>query len=154
MKSTCAQPATKNEIAAARQAVKALCGAKMAIFYPVFGRLFGINAALFLAQLLYWSDKGADPTGWIFKESREWERELCLTYKQQRLARAVLKKAHVIEDRYAPGSDRQLKFRVRWADLLRVLERTAENHALPTCPKGKSRPALREGGCPKGRSYT
>ncbi len=146
MSATWAHPSTKEEVAAARDCVKKLCGNRVVPFHAVFGRLFGINAALLLAQLLYWSDKGADPTGWILKESRDWERELCLTYKQQMLARSRLKAAGVIEDRYSPGSDRGLQFRVRWDGLLMVLQKTGKNGASPTCPKGRSRHAERAGG--------
>ena len=139
------RPAKRKEITAAREAVNGLCGGEVVLFRAVLGRLFGINAALFLGQLVYWSDKGADPSGWIFKSTDEWESELCLTYKQQRHVRQVLKEAAVVEDRYTPGSARELKFRVKWDALLRVLEKSGENDLAATCPKGRSPHAQREG---------
>ena len=33
-------------------------------------------AALFLGQLIYWTGKGANPDGWIYKTYQEWEEEL------------------------------------------------------------------------------
>jgi hypothetical protein len=34
-------------------------------------RLFGTSAGLLLSQLVYWSDKGHDPDGWIYKTKDE-----------------------------------------------------------------------------------
>jgi len=53
-------------------------------FYPVFARCFGgINNAIYLQQLIYWSDKGKREDGYIYKTKRELEEETTLTREQQ-----------------------------------------------------------------------
>lgn len=57
---------------------------KPVAFYPVFAQTFGgINEAIFMQQLLYWSDKGAREDGYIYKTKKEWEEETYLTRDKQ-----------------------------------------------------------------------
>jgi hypothetical protein len=83
-------------------------------FHPELARMLGSrNAALFLQQLMWWTPKGKDPDGWIYKSAKEWEEETTLTYEEQRALRALLgkKKLRVVEERYARFEHR-LYFRV------------------------------------------
>lgn len=54
---------------------------------PVLG---GVNATILFCQLLYWSDKGHDPAGWIYKTMLELEAETGLSRREQDGARAKL----------------------------------------------------------------
>jgi hypothetical protein len=69
-------------------------------FFPAFGRLFGVHAALMLQQLIYWTGKQADPDGWIYKSAEDWEAELTLSPREQSTARKKLTDAGVIEEKY------------------------------------------------------
>jgi len=73
-------------------------------YHPEAARMLGnIKAALFLQQLMWWTPKGKDPDGWVYKSVLEWEEETTLTYKEQLGVRALLgkKKLGVVEERYA-----------------------------------------------------
>ncbi|MFH1628684.1 MAG: hypothetical protein ABIE47_08170 [Pseudomonadota bacterium] len=66
--------------------IKEISGQNNSITVP---RIFvkwtrSLDAALFLSQLLYWSDKGKSEDGWIYKTYREWQEETCLTEYQIR----------------------------------------------------------------------
>lgn len=40
-------------------------------FYPQLSRVLGgIDEAIFVQQLYYWSDKGRDKEGWIYKTKK------------------------------------------------------------------------------------
>lgn len=52
-------------------------------FHREFARVFGINGALFIQQIYYWSDKGSRSDGYIYKTKIEIENETCLTIRQQ-----------------------------------------------------------------------
>ena len=67
-------------------------------FYPQLARLFkSVNAAIYLQQLLYWSDKSSREDGYIFKSKMEIEEETALTRDQQDATRKRLEKAGVLE---------------------------------------------------------
>ena len=60
------------------------------VFYPRLGRFFGSNnAAIFYAQLAYWSERTDSPHG-VYKTAEEWENETGLTEGEQRGARKKL----------------------------------------------------------------
>lgn len=53
-------------------------------FYAQLARaLGGIEEAIFVQQLYYWSSKVKDPEGWLYKSKIDWEIETTLTPKQQ-----------------------------------------------------------------------
>ncbi len=67
--------------------IKALTGQANILTIPrVFITMTGeTDAALLLAQILYWSDRTTDPEGWFYKSAKEWDEELGLsTYKVNR----------------------------------------------------------------------
>jgi len=57
-------------------------------------------ACMFLCCFDYWSDKGSNPDGWIYKTAAEIEYETTLSYKEQRTARSVLAQHGLIEENY------------------------------------------------------
>jgi hypothetical protein len=64
------------------------------------------DSALFLSQLIYWSDKGHDPEGWIYKTIPQWKDELDLSRYAVDKARKLLIKKDVLECKVKkiPGS--------------------------------------------------
>jgi hypothetical protein len=84
-------------------------------YYPSLARVLGsIKAAVFLAQLMYWTPRGKKSDGWVFKTAEEWESETGLTYEEQRGAKKILGEdgKNVIEIRYA-RSAHTVYYRVR-----------------------------------------
>jgi len=71
------------------------------VLYPLAIKAFGGYAeAAFVLQLRYWMGRCADPDGWVYKTAEQWEKELCLTPRQQEYVRENLKKLKVLETRY------------------------------------------------------
>lgn len=55
------------------------------------------NSAILLGQLLYWSDKGKNPNGWIYKTYADWEKEIGIKEGALRRAANRLKKLGVLK---------------------------------------------------------
>lgn len=55
------------------------------------------NSALILSQLVYWTEKGSDPEGWIYKSYDDWKEELFLSKAMVMNAVKKLKALGVIE---------------------------------------------------------
>lgn len=53
------------------------------VFHRELGLIFGIEGALFVQQLYYWSDKGTREDGYIYKSKAEWEEETLISRYQQ-----------------------------------------------------------------------
>lgn len=69
-------------------------------YYPALAKaLESIPAAIFLAQLIYWTGKQKDESGWIYKSREEWEEETSLTRSQQESARGILREKGLIEEK-------------------------------------------------------
>ena len=64
---------------------------------PRLIREFGSSAGLLIGQLVFWSEKGHDPDGWIYKTKREIEEEVGLSAEQTDRARNKLQRQGVIE---------------------------------------------------------
>jgi hypothetical protein len=75
---------------------------------PVAG---SVKAAVLLCQLLYWTPRAKDATGWIYKSQLDLMAETGLSLKEQRQARTELKARHLLEERYE-RLDHQLWFRI------------------------------------------
>lgn len=69
-------------------------------YYPSLGRAIGLKAAVFACQLLYWTDR-ARLKDWVYKSAEDFTAETALSYEEQRGARATLKRAGLLEERYA-----------------------------------------------------
>lgn len=98
-----------------------LVGTPPIAFYRVFAELAGSAAGgLWLSQLIYWSDKGKDGDGWIYKTQLEWQEETCLTRGEQESARYSLKKLGVLEEKKG-GLPQRLFYRVNFEKLQQKL---------------------------------
>ena len=98
-----------------------LCDRPIA-YHPMLARaLGGVTTGVFLSQLLYWSGKGHDPTGWIYKTQAEWEQETGLTRLEQETARKHLRDAGVLEEK-REGLPARLFYRVDFSALTNKLE--------------------------------
>jgi hypothetical protein len=73
---------------------------------PRFVREFGCTPALLLSQLVFWSDKGHDPDGWIYKTKEEIRQEVGLSNEQTDRSRKRLQVEGVIEAEKRPRRDR------------------------------------------------
>ena len=56
----------------------------MLLAYPLLVEFFegDHNAALFMNQILYWTDRTSNPDGWFYKTYTDWEKELQFSYYQ------------------------------------------------------------------------
>lgn len=134
-------------------------GEEVVAFRPKFARRFGIEAALFIAQAIYWQVH-VGPENWFYKRrdaereegvqgkilppstssKQSWEWELALPRRSQELARRKLRDAGLLEEKYR-GIPRQLYYRVN-------LEAAAE-FIRTDCQSVKS--ALKDGQEPPAR---
>src|SRR5262249_6843734 len=71
------------------------------VFYPFLAKLIGIEEAIFVAQLVYWTPRSKSESGWIYKSAEDLELETSLTYRQQRRVREGLCRRGRLEGRYA-----------------------------------------------------
>jgi hypothetical protein len=117
------------------------------VFYPSLAHmLHSVNAAVMLAQLLYWTPRASDDAdGWVYKSADEWTRETSLSYKEQRKARQRLVRLRVMEERNDRLNHR-LYFRVNAKILndLTAIWFAAYPPEGGTCPKVISGNAQRE----------
>lgn len=66
-------------------------------FQRSFIRLdIGVTAALFLSQMIYWTNR-SDDDGWVYKTQEEWEEETGLSRYEQEGARKKLRSIGVLQ---------------------------------------------------------
>ena len=112
-----------------------LAGERIIAFNTAFARISGsVTAGLFLSQLLYWTPRGNDPDGWIYKTRAEWMEETFLTRRELDAARKFWAETGVIEETQDRGSDRTTSYRVNFAALSDVLH--LQNPAGPSTRSG------------------
>ena len=74
-----------------RQKVKDLLPNRVIAYSPDLARVVGgATTGLYLSQLLFLSDKGANPEGWVYKSEQEMGQETGLTKREQQTARRKL----------------------------------------------------------------
>jgi hypothetical protein len=74
-----------------RQRVKDLLPNRTVGYSPDLARAVGgATTGLFLSQLLFLSDKGHNPEGWVYKSEAEMGKETGLTKREQQTARRKL----------------------------------------------------------------
>ena len=97
---------------------------------PVSGSIAG---AVWLGQLIYWSDgRGKDKNGWIYKTQEEWERETCLSAFEQRSVRKVLKNNGVLEEELR-GIPARIYYRLNLLKLAEIVSKPPTNPAVVSC---------------------
>lgn len=90
----------------------------------------GINGALMLSQLVYWTSRTKDTDGWIYKDHHEWTLETGLTRKEQHTARKTLKELGFISEK-KHGVPPRVYFRVERENLYKALIEYSETLAAP-----------------------
>ena len=91
----------------------------------------GINGALMLSQLVYWTSRTKDNDGWIFKTHHEWTMETGLTRREQDTARKTLKELGFLSEKKV-GVPRRVFFKVERENLYKALIEYSESLATPS----------------------
>jgi hypothetical protein len=115
-----------------RQKVKEMLPNRTVGYSPDLARAVGgATVGLFLSQLLFLSDKGDDPNGWIYKSEAEMHRETGLTKREQQTARRKLLALGVIQI-VRRGWKNTYHFRIVWERLYQVIEQFLRQQTVPT----------------------
>jgi hypothetical protein len=104
-----------------RQKIKELLPNRVVGYSPDLARIVGgATTGLFLSQLLFLSDKGANPEGWVYKSEQEMGKETGLTKREQQTARRKLLALGVITIMRG-GWKNTYHFKVIWEKLYQVI---------------------------------
>jgi hypothetical protein len=104
-----------------RQQVKDMLPNRVVGYSPDLARAVGgATIGLFLNQLLFLSDKGANPEGWVYKSEAEMGKETGLTKREQQTARRKLLSLGVIVIMRG-GWKNTYHFKVIWEKLYQVI---------------------------------
>jgi hypothetical protein len=115
-----------------RQKVKDLLPNRTVGYSPDLARAVGgATIGLFLSQLLFLSDKGANPEGWVYKSEAEMSRETGLTKREQQTARRKLLALGIIQI-VRRGFKFTYHFRIVWERLYQVIEKFQRGQTVPT----------------------
>jgi hypothetical protein len=105
-----------------RQRVKDLLPNRTVGYSPDLARIVGgATTGLFLSQLLFLSDKGHDPNGWVYKSEQEMGQETGLTKREQQTARRKLLSLGVIQIERR-GFKFTYHFKIIWERLYQVIQ--------------------------------
>jgi hypothetical protein len=115
-----------------RQRVKDMLPNRVVGYSPDLARLVGgATIGLFLSQLLFLSDKGANPEGWVYKSEGEMGKETGLTKREQQTARRKLLSLGVIAITRG-GWKNTYHFKVMWERLYQVIAGSLQTQNVPT----------------------
>jgi hypothetical protein len=115
-----------------RQKVKDLLPNRTVGYSPDLARIVGgATIGLFLSQLLFLSDKGHNPEGWVYKSEAEMGRETGLTKREQQTARRKLLSLGVIAIMRG-GWKNIYHFKVIWERLYQVIAGFQRGQSVPT----------------------
>ncbi len=104
-----------------RQQIKDMLPNRVVGYSPDLARAVGgATIGLFLSQLLFLSDKGANPDGWVYKSEQEMGKETGLTKREQQTARRKLLSLGVIAIMRG-GFRNTYHFKVIWEKLYQVI---------------------------------
>jgi hypothetical protein len=104
-----------------RQKVKDILPNRVVGYSPDLARMVGgATTGLFLSQLLFLSDKGVNPEGWVYKSEQEMGKETGLTKREQQTARRKLLSLGVIAIMRG-GWKNTYHFKVIWEKLYQVI---------------------------------
>lgn len=105
-----------------KNAVLTLLGDRPIAYHPILAKkLGGVEVAVFVSQLLYWTGRGKLAGGWIFKTQAEFEAETGLSRRNQETARKKLKKLMVLEEKLQ-GVPATLHYRLNLDVLAAILD--------------------------------
>jgi cytoskeletal protein RodZ len=115
-----------------RQKVKDLLPNRIVGYSPDLARMVGgVTTGLFLSQLLFLSDKGSNPEGWVYKSEAEMGQETGLTKREQQTARRKLLSLGVIAVMRG-GWKNTYHFKVIWEKLYQVIAGVQRAQTVPT----------------------
>ena len=115
-----------------RQKVKDMLPNRVVGYSPDLARIVGgATTGLFLSQLLFLSDKGNNPEGWVYKSEQEMGKETGLTKREQQTARRKLLALGVIQI-VRQGFKFTYHFRIVWERLYQVIEKCQREQNVPT----------------------
>jgi hypothetical protein len=104
-----------------RQKIKDMLPNRVVGYSPDLARIVGgATIGLFLSQLLFLSDKGHNPEGWVYKSEAEMGKETGLTKREQQTARRKLLSLGVIAIMRG-GWKNTYHFKVIWEKLSQVI---------------------------------
>jgi hypothetical protein len=104
-----------------RQQIKDMLPNRVVGYSPDLARAVGgATTGLYLSQLLFLSDKGANPEGWVYKSEAEMGKETGLTKREQQTARRKLLSLGVIAIMRG-GFRNTYHFKVIWEKLYQVI---------------------------------
>lgn len=108
------------KIESARKVTEALLRRPIA-YHPIVAKAFGsVKLAVMWSQLYYWSDKGSDPEGWIYKTQDEIFEETGLGRREQETARKLAVELGVIEEKRC-GTPPKMHFRIDMDNTLKTI---------------------------------
>ena len=115
-----------------RQQIKDMLPNRVVGYSPDLARIVGgATTGLFLSQLLFLSDKGANPEGWVYKSEQEMGKETGLTKREQQTARRKLLALGVIAIMRG-GWKNTYHFKVLWEKLYQVITGFQRLQNVPT----------------------
>jgi hypothetical protein len=117
-----------------RQQIKDMLPNRVVAYSPDLARAVGgATIGLFLSQLLFLSDKGANPEGWVYKSEAEMGKETGLTKREQQTARRKLLSLGVIQI-VRQGFKFTYHFKIIWQRLYQVIEQYQRGQNVATAP--------------------
>jgi hypothetical protein len=115
-----------------RQKVKEMLPNRIVGYSPDLARIVGgATTGLFLSQLLFLSDKGANIDGWVYKSEAEMGKETSLTKREQQTARRKLLSLGVIVIMRG-GWKNTYHFKVIWQRLYQVIAGSQQTQNVST----------------------
>jgi hypothetical protein len=115
-----------------RQKIKDTLPNRVVGYSPDLARMVGgATIGLFLSQLLYLSDKGHNPDGWVYKSEQEMGRETGLTKREQQTARRKLLALGVLVIMRG-GWKNTYHFKIIWEKLYQVIAGVQRPQNVPT----------------------
>jgi hypothetical protein len=115
-----------------RQRAKELLPNRVVGYSPDLARIVGgATIGLFLSQLLFLSDKGANTDGWVYKSEAEMGRETGLTKREQQTASRKLLSLGVIAIMRG-GWKNTYHFKVVWERLYQVIQTSQRGQNVST----------------------
>jgi hypothetical protein len=126
-----------------RQKIKDMLPNRVVGYSPDLARMVGgATIGLFLSQLLFLSDKGANPEGWVYKSEQEMGKETGLSKREQQTARRKLLALGVITIMRG-GWKNTYHFKIIWEKLYQVIAgiKRPQNAATEKDQRGQTVPA-------------
>jgi hypothetical protein len=127
-----------------RQKIKDMLPNRVVGYSPDLARIVGgATIGLYLSQLLFLSDKGANPDGWVYKSEQEMGKETGLTKREQQTARRKLLSLGVIVIMRG-GWKNTYHFKVIWEKLYQVITGSQRPQNAATATVERTQPVSTE----------